>query len=240
MLIVSLLASSQTIARANLTPSDNGVGQLNLKISVVQGQGEICVSGRDMMPVCTTSSQTVAINNSALIHVDSTPDTGFVWDRYDGLGVGQPQSFNANITQDVAAGVYFVPASGASTNVTVAASPVIANTTTTIIPTDAAAPINLSNVSTTTTLFNDTTMSVTATTDSVNGGIPPSTNNPATGNVTLTVTQYLNRTISVTQTVANATVSYTVTHTVANTTVTQANETVTVTATTTTASTTGP
>ena len=52
------------------------------------------------------------------------------------------------------------------------------------------------------------------------------------GNATVTVTQYLNQTISATQTVANVTISYTVTTTVANSTITEANATMTVTATT--------
>jgi hypothetical protein len=173
MLIVSLLASSQTIARANLAPSDSGVGLLNVKIDVVQGQGEICVSSRYLMPVCTTSSQTVAVNGSASVHIDSTPDTGFVWDHYDGLGVGEAQSFNANITQDVATGVYFVPASGASSNVTVAASPAVVNLTTTSSSTDVVVPSNLFNVNTTTTtLYNETTLSVTAATASANADSP--------------------------------------------------------------------
>ena len=56
----------------------------------------------------------------------------------------------------------------------------------------------------------------------------------ASGNVTVTVTQYLSRTSLTTQTVANMTLSYTktMTATVANTTITQANATTTVTATT--------
>jgi len=54
----------------------------------------------------------------------------------------------------------------------------------------------------------------------------------ASGNVTVTVTQYLNRTSSTTQTVANTTISYTVTTTVANTTIAEANATTTHTATT--------
>lgn len=54
----------------------------------------------------------------------------------------------------------------------------------------------------------------------------------ASGNVTVTVTQYMSRTSSTTQTVANTTISYTVTTTVANTTITEANATTTHTATT--------
>jgi len=233
-LIVSLVTSSQ-IARANFaTPSDNGTGQLALTMSVVQGQGEICASGRDLMPVCTTSNQTVAVNNGALVNFDSTPDTGFVWDHYDGLGVGQAQNFNANITQNAGIGAYFVPGSDVNANVTMAASPALPNVTSS--PANIVVTPNIiTNITATTTLSNDST-SVTLTTPPVGGAIS-STSVPR--NATVTVTQYLNQTISVTQTVANATISYTVTYTVANTTVTQANVTITVNATTTTASTTG-
>ena len=62
--------------------------------------------------------------------------------------------------------------------------------------------------------------------------IPPSAAQTPS-NVTVTVTRYLNQTVSVTQTVANVTISYTVTSTVANTTITQANVTTTENATTT-------
>ena len=53
----------------------------------------------------------------------------------------------------------------------------------------------------------------------------------ASGNVSVTVTEYLSETTSTTQTVANVTISHTVTTTVANTTITQANVTTTVTVT---------
>ena len=72
------------------------------------------------------------------------------------------------------------------------------------------------------------------------GNAPPSTGTQAPTNSTVTMTQYVNQTISVTQTVANVTISYTVTSTVANTTVTQANVTTTVNATTTITTATGP
>jgi hypothetical protein len=71
------------------------------------------------------------------------------------------------------------------------------------------------------------------------GNVPPSSGIPTPANVTVTQTQYLNQTISVTQTVANVTISYIVTYTVANTTITQANVTTTVNATTTNTTSTG-
>ena len=65
------------------------------------------------------------------------------------------------------------------------------------------------------------------------GNAPPMTGTQASAIRTVTVTQYVNQTISVTQTVANVTVSYTVTSTVAKITITQANVTTTVNTTTT-------
>ncbi len=86
------------------------------------------------------------------------------------------------------------------------------------------------NVTSSMTLSNSTNSTVMA-----SSNIPPSVIQTPS-NVTVTVTRYLNQTISVTQTqtVANVTISYTVTSTVANTTITQGNVTTTVNATTTT------
>jgi len=70
------------------------------------------------------------------------------------------------------------------------------------------------------------TVSSTETSDGGAAAFIPQTS----GNVTVTVTQYLSRTSSTTQTVANVTISYTVTTTVANTTITEGNATTTFTA----------
>jgi hypothetical protein len=95
----------------------------------------------------------------------------------------------------------------------------------------------------TTGLRNDTTdasstpsVTLNNSTDSTiptSGNAAPSSGIQAPANITVTKTQYVNQTISVTQTVANVTVRYTATSTVANTTITQANVTTTVNATTT-------
>lgn len=76
--------------------------------------------------------------------------------------------------------------------------------------------------------INSTTMSSTTLTGS--GNVP--LNPPPQGNVTITVTQYVSQTASTTQTVANVTISYTLTTTVANTTTTVGNVTSAVTTTT--------
>ncbi len=72
------------------------------------------------------------------------------------------------------------------------------------------------------------------------GNVPPASGLTSAANVTVTKSEYVNQTISVTQTVANATVSYTVTYTVANTTITQGNVTTAVNATATMTTSTGP
>ena len=62
--------------------------------------------------------------------------------------------------------------------------------------------------------------------NTTSNGIGNAPINPmASGNATVTVTQYINQTMSTTHTVANITISYTVTTTVANMTVTQSNTT---------------
>jgi hypothetical protein len=152
------------------------------------------------MPVCTTASQIVTVNDGELVNFDATADTGFAWNHYDGLGIGQAQDFNCVITQDNATGVYFTPVSTA--NATAAIS-LQTNST-----------ISSSDGSTTNTPIANITM-------------------PVPSNVTVTVTQYVSQTVSVTQTVANSTISYAVTSTVVNTTITQDNATLAVNATTT-------
>ena len=103
------------------TPS-TGVGQSKMTIHVAQGVGEICLSSRDQLPVCTTGSQMVAVANGELVNLDSDAGNGFMWDHYDGLGIGQAQNFNANVTQDNLVGVYFSPALEGTANVTTAAA----------------------------------------------------------------------------------------------------------------------
>jgi hypothetical protein len=95
------------------------------------------------------------------------------------------------------------------------------------------------NGNATTTTQGNATNSITlnnATSSGIPAAVSTGTSNTTLthANVTVTTTQYLNQTISVTQTVANVTVNYTVTSTIANTTTTQANVTTTVNATTTT------
>ena len=115
----SINASASTGNGTMPTPSV-GVGQSKLTIHVVQGVGEICLSSRDQLPVCTTGSQTVPVANGELVNLDSDAGIGFTWDHYDGLGVGQAQNFNANVTQDNAVGVYFSSGLAGAGNVTTA------------------------------------------------------------------------------------------------------------------------
>jgi len=203
--IVQVMNSTATIASSSMIENGiasnaNGTGQHSVTIHVVQGQGEICLSSQDQMPVCTTASQIVTVNDGELVNFDATADTGFAWNHYDGLGIGQAQDFNCVITQDNATGVYFTPVSTA--NATAAIS-LQTNST-----------ISSSDGSTTNTPIANITM-------------------PVPSNVTVTVTQYVSQTVSVTQTVANSTISYAVTSTVVNTTITQDNATLAVNATTT-------
>ena len=203
--IVQVMNSTATIASSSMIENGiasnaNGTGQHSVTIHVVQGQGEICLSSQDQMPVCTTASQIVTVNDGELVNFDATADTGFAWNHYDGLGTGQGQDFNCVITQDNATGVYFTPVSTA--NATAAIS-LQTNST-----------ISSSDGSTTNTPIANITM-------------------PVPSKVTVTVTQYVSQTVSVTQTVANSTISYAVTSTVVNTTITQDNATLAVNATTT-------
>ena len=205
----TLTATSGSVIENGTASNNNGTEQHSVTIHVVQGQGEICLSSQVQMPLCTSTSQTVPVNAGGLVNFDSTADNGFVWDHYDGLGIGQGQDFNAVITRDTATGVYFTPMSTA--NATAAIS----------LPTDSITTISSSGDSTTTIpIANITT--------------------PVPSNVTVTVTQYVNQTVSVTQTVGTDTISYTVTSTVAISTITQKNATLAVYSTTTVSTTTGP
>jgi len=138
-------ASSSAIGNGT-TSNNNGTGQHTVTIHVVQGQGEICLSSQDQMPVCTSVSQTVSVNDGELVNFDATADNGFTWDHYDGIGIGQTQDFNAVITQDTATGVYFKPMSTA--NATAAIN----------LPTDSITPISSSHDSTTTIPIANITM----------------------------------------------------------------------------------
>ena len=152
------------------TPSlSSGVAQHSVTIHVVLGQGEICLSSQYLMPVCATASQTVAIRDGDMVHFDSDANSGFAWDHYDGLGAGQQQNFNANITQDAVIGAYFMPMSGSS-NVTAGTLPaqafiasstsVNSSTTTTLDPTTIPVP---GNVTVTVTQYVSQTVFVTQT-----------------------------------------------------------------------------
>ena len=182
-------ATSSSVIENVTTSNNNETGRHSVTIHVVQGQGEICLSSRDQMPVCTTASQTVSVKDGELVNFDATPDNGFTWDHYDGLGIGQAQNFNAVITQDNATGVYFTPMSTA--NATAAIS----------LPTDTNTTISSSDDSTIGTAIATNTMPM-----------------PSNGTVTMTqyvsqtvfVTQTLaNSTISyaVTSTVAKTTIT---------------------------------
>jgi hypothetical protein len=210
--IVEVTNSTATTASSSVIENgitSNGTGQHSVTIHVVQGQGEICLSSQDQMPVCTTASQIVTVNDGELVNFDATADTGFAWNHYDGLGTGQAQDFNCVITQDNATGVYFTPMSTANSTAAIS------------LQTNSTTIISSSEGGTTTSPIANITM-------------------PVPSNVTVTVTQYVSQTVSVTQTVANSTISYAVTSTVANTTITQGNATLTVNATTTVSTTTNP
>jgi len=101
-----------------------------------------------------------------------------------------------------------------------------------------------SNNATSTTYANSTLMSTlnssTNSTAPASGNVPPAGGLTSPANVTVTKTEYVNQTISVTQTVASVTVSYTVSYTIANMTITQGNVTTAVNATATVATSTGP
>jgi hypothetical protein len=119
------------------------------------------------------------------------------------------------------------------TNETQSSSTAIPSSTTSV--SQETAQINIQNVTTYTinsTMATALTTSSITNTTTLSGGGNASYNPSTPGNITVTVTQYVNQTISTTQTVANATISYTVTTTIANTTITQSNVTTTVTATT--------
>jgi len=184
----SFAAASSSMIENGTTSNNIGTGQHSVTIHVVQGQGEICLSSRDQMPVCTTASQTVPVNDGELVNFDATADNGFTWDHYDGLGIGQAQEFNAVITGDNATGVYFTPMS--TVNATAAVS----------LSTDSFTAISSSDGSTTTT------------TPIANITIPVPSNVTVTHvNQTVSVTQIVaNGTISytVTSTVANTTITH--------------------------------
>ena len=79
----------------------------------------------------------------------------------------------------------------------------------------------------------DSQQTVSGANSAASNGIGNVPSNPmASGTVTVTVTRYFNQTVPTTQTVANVTISYTMTATVANMTVTETNATSTVTVTT--------
>jgi len=209
VLVANSTATSSSMIENGMMSNANGTGQRSVTIHVVQGQGEICLSSQNLLPVCTTASQTILVNDGELVNFDATADAGFIWDHYDGLGTGQAQNFNCVITQDNATGVYFTPMSTANSTAAIS------------LQTESTTTISSSDVSTTTTPIANITM-------------------PVPSNVTVTVTQYVSQTVSVTQTVAYGTISYAVTSTVANTTITQGNATLTVNATTTVSTTTNP
>jgi len=194
----TFVVTSSSLIENSTTSSSNETERLTVTIQVIEGEGEICLSSQEQMPLCTNTTQTATVNAGELVNFDATADNGFTWGHYDGLGLGQAENFNAVITQNNAIGVYFAPLSTSNANVTSA--------------------ISLSNAVTTISV---TTMS--SSQDSTTSTPIPTTAPPAQGDVTVTVTQYVNQTVSVTQTAAYTTVSYTVTTTVANTTVAQGN-----------------
>ena len=207
----AVIVSSSSYTLQNGTSNVNGTKQHTVTIHVVQGQGEICLSSRDQMPLCTTTTQTVTISDGELVDFDSTPNNGFTWDHYDGLGSGQGQNFNTIITQDNTVGAYFKPTSTSGTSATAAISLPTSNLSTTSYAIEASTATPIGNTTQTTS-----------------------------EDVTVTVTQYVNQTVSVTHTVAYHTVSYTVTSTVALTTITRGNVISTTSETTTVSTTTGP
>jgi hypothetical protein len=215
----TLIFATSSLIPPNGTSTSYGAKHM-VTVHVVQGQGEICLSSQEQMPTCTTSSQAVPVSNGGLVNIDATPDNGFAWGHYDGLGSGQAQNFNIAITQDSIIGVYFTATSNVSASATPAISPAV----------------NLSTRSSTATR-------TTSTQENTSTSTTMMTTLPTPGNVTVTVTQYLNQTVSVTHTVAYNTISVTVMSTVANTTITQGNVTSTnrtTTVSTTVSTTTGP
>jgi hypothetical protein len=163
--------STATIAAATgngTTPGSAGLSLHRIVIQVVQGHGELCLGSRDLMPVCTASSQSVTVNDGDTVNFAATADDGFVWDHYDGLGSGQAQNFNAVITQDGSAGVYFV-ASGNGSISTFSAPPtnnVSVSSTTTVsdAPTVGSATVPLQgNATVTVTQYVNQTFTATQT-----------------------------------------------------------------------------
>ena len=115
-----LETSTTSVGSITLPTPSNGIGQHNVVIHVVEGQGEICVASQYLLPLCTNSTQSVTVRDGDLVNFDSDAGRGFTWDHYDGLGAGESQNFNANVTQDGSVGVYFAITSAGAANVTAA------------------------------------------------------------------------------------------------------------------------
>jgi len=143
------------------TVNNNRTEQHSVTISVVQGQGEACLSSQDQLPVCTTGSETLLVNGGELVNIDATPASGFIWDRYGGLGSGQGQNFNVMITQNGTADVYFTQASMSNMNLTVVSVPT--NNVATTTSEESAPTIAVPNVPVTVTQNVNQTVSITQT-----------------------------------------------------------------------------
>lgn len=167
----------------------------------------------------STSLTTVPSNSTQTTNSSTTSSALELQNTTSIATVNITSTTNATVTSSMA--LTTIPLNNnQTTNSTTMASTVQLQNTTSVESANITSTA-FANVTSSITLNNSTDS-----TTSRSSNIPPSASQ-APMNVTVTVTQYLNQTVSVTQTVASVTISYTVTSTVANTTVTQANVTTT-------------
>jgi len=84
----------------------------NVTIAVKQGSGSICSSDPTAPPAnCTSTSTVVSVRDGTVITFSSTPASGYTFQKYDGVGTSQSQTFNFTVTADCAVGVYFLASS---------------------------------------------------------------------------------------------------------------------------------
>ncbi|MGA3108546.1 MAG: hypothetical protein ABSD99_03675 [Candidatus Bathyarchaeia archaeon] len=224
--------SNQWLVIQNVTGSLQ-IGSTTIQITGGQGSvktaGATAIfadtnSGKGQLILIGTMNNNTATFNSPESQLASTSYlslSGTVNESTGNLGTN-PGNTNSNSTSLTTVS----PNSTQTTNSTTMSSTVQLQNTTSVESVSMTTTTD-ANVTSSTSLNTSTNSTATG-----SSNIPPSAAQ-APSNVTVTVTQYLNQTVSVTQTVANVTISYTVTSTVANTTITQANVTTTGNATTT-------
>lgn len=166
----------------------------------------------------STSLTTVPPNNTQAMN-SSTTSSPVQPQNTTSVEPANVTSINATLTSSVALSTIPANITQTTNSTTVSSTVQLQNTTSVASGNVTLRSTTEANVTTSTTLNNSTDSTATG-----SSNIPPNAVQTPS-NVTITVTQYVSETVSVsvTQTVANVTVSYTVTSTVANTTVTQGN-----------------